>query len=95
MNNIKNVYKKYLITEKIRDIKSIKLYIRPPKTVEYIDTSFTVLPTGTLSKKYLERKTIKRTLLIEKIDKDMLDILYIQEKLAAALRIPKRFLNNE
>ncbi len=44
--NMKSVYKKSLIIEKIRDIKNIKLYVRPPRTVEYIEISFTILPTG-------------------------------------------------
>jgi hypothetical protein len=38
---------------------------------------------------------VKRNILIEKVDKDMLDGIYIHERLASALKIPKRFLNNE
>jgi hypothetical protein len=39
--------------------------------------------------------TFKRALLVEKVDKDMIDILHFQKRLASALRMPKRFLNNE
>ena len=42
---------------------------------------------------HLKNNVIKRTLLIEKIDIDMIDILYFHERLASALRIPKRLLD--
>ncbi len=41
--NKKDVFKKQLLIEKKRDIK---LYVRPPRTLEYIQISFTILPTG-------------------------------------------------
>jgi hypothetical protein len=39
--------------------------------------------------------TFKRAILIEKINKDMIDIFNFQKQLVSALRMPKRFLNNE
>ena len=42
-----------------------------------------------------KNSTFKRALLAEKVDKDMIDILHFQTRLASALRIPKGFLDNE